>query len=80
MSCVFDEEKIFFDEPFGDISPQSYLISKTGNPIEFLGKRNDLTPKNITEIAKKFKKKGATILGGCCETSPLHIQEMAKLK
>ncbi len=59
---------------------KSYLISKTGNPIEFLGKRNDLTPKNITEIAKKFKKKGATILGGCCETSPLHIQEMAKLK
>ena len=59
---------------------KSYLTSKTGNPIEVLGKRKDLTPKNITEIAKKFKKEGATILGGCCETSPAHIQEMAKLK
>jgi len=31
-------------------------------------------------IAKKFKSAGATILGGCCETRPNHIREMAKLK
>jgi len=24
--------------------------------------------------------KGATILGGCCETKPFHIKEIAKLK
>ena len=28
---------------------------------------------------KKFKNEGATILGGCCETRPAHINEIAKL-
>ena len=50
------------------------------NPNEFLGQREDLTPQKISEIAKKFKDAGATILGGCCETRPSHIEAMAKLK
>ena len=54
--------------------------SKTGNPNEFLGQRKDLTPENMGVIVKKFKEAGATILGGCCETRPAHIKEMAKLK
>ena len=33
----------------------------------------------MAEFAKKFKMAGATILGGCCETTPEHIKEMAKL-
>ena len=32
------------------------------------------------EIAKKFKEYGATIIGGCCETRPSHIEAMAKIK
>ena len=59
---------------------ENYLISKSGNPVEVLGKRKDLTPKNMAEIVKKFKDSGATILGGCCETNPAHIKEIAKLK
>jgi len=58
----------------------SFKKSKTGNPNEFLGKREDLTPKNMAVIVKKFKDAGATILGGCCETRPGHIREMAKLR
>ena len=54
--------------------------SKTGNPSDFLGHREDLTPQKMALIAKKFKLAGATILGGCCETRPNHIKEMAKLK
>jgi homocysteine S-methyltransferase len=54
--------------------------SKTGNPNEFLGHRKDLTPKKMALIVKKFKEAGATILGGCCETRPEHIREMAKLR
>ena len=54
--------------------------SKTGNPNEFLGQRKDLTPEKMGMIIKKFKEAGATILGGCCETRPSHIKEMAKLK
>ena len=58
----------------------NYNKSKTGNPNEFLGKREDLTPENLGLIIKKFKDAGATILGGCCETRPAHIREMSKLK
>ena len=57
----------------------AYKKSK-GNPNEFLGQRKDLTPKKMAEFAKKFRDAGATILGGCCETRPEHIREMAKLK
>ena len=58
----------------------NYSKSKTGNPNEFLGKREDLTPQKLAKFAKKFKEAGATILGGCCETKPSHIMEIAKLK
>jgi len=54
--------------------------SKTGNPNEFLGHREDLMPEKMALIVKKFKEAGATILGGCCETRPAHIKEIAKLK
>ena len=57
----------------------AYNLSKTGNPNEFLGVREDLTPKRMSEFVKKFKDAGATILGGCCETRPEHIKEMSKL-
>ena len=61
----------------------SYLSAfkkSKGNPNEFLGQRKDLTPQKMGEFAKKFKDAGATILGGCCETRPDHIKELAKLK
>ena len=57
----------------------NYLRTK-GNPNEFLGHRIDFTPEKIHEIAKKFKEHGATIIGGCCETRPSHIEAMAKIK
>ena len=65
------------------ISQNGYMAQYTksnGNPNEFLGQRKDLTPENLAIIVKKFKDSGATILGGCCETKPEHIKEMAKLK
>jgi len=51
-----------------------------GNPNEFLGQREDLTPNKLSEFAKKFKNNGATILGGCCEIRPSHIKAFASLK
>ena len=57
----------------------AYKKSKTGNPNEFLGQRKDLDPQKMAKFAKKFKDAGATILGGCCETRPAHIKEIAKL-
>ena len=58
----------------------SVFLGKKSNPNEFLGKRKDLTPDKIAEIAKKFKEAGATILGGCCETSPSHIEAISRIK
>tara|TARA_B100001093_G_scaffold175748_1_gene168530 strand:+ start:1823 stop:2734 length:912 start_codon:yes stop_codon:yes gene_type:complete len=59
---------------------RAYKQSKSGNPNEFLGQRKDLTPNKMAMFAKKFKDSGATILGGCCETRPSHIEMIAKLK
>ena len=58
----------------------SIFIGNKSNPNEILGKREDLTPTRIKEIAKEFKDAGATIIGGCCETTPSHIEAMAKIK
>ena len=50
------------------------------NPNIALGKREEVTGKVFCEFAKKISKKGATILGGCCETDSSHIKELSKLK
>jgi len=66
--------------------PDDYEVSsssiwgKNGNPTIILGKREDITESKFYEFAKKFKDDGATILGGCCEIRPSHINEIAKLK
>ena len=65
------------------ISKNGYIAQNAksnGNPNQYLGQRKDLTPENLAIIVKKFKDSGATILGGCCETKPEHIKEIAKLK
>ena len=50
------------------------------NPNITLGKREEITGKVFSEFTKKIIKKGATILGGCCETDSSHIKELSKLK
>ena len=50
------------------------------NPSEAMGTRNDYTDIKFLEFSKKMKDKGATILGGCCETKPSHINKISVLK
>ena len=50
------------------------------NPNIAFGKRDKYNPKLFYEFSEKIKEKGATILGGCCETTPSHIEAIAKLK
>ena len=50
------------------------------NPNIALGVRKDITSKIFYDFSKKIMEKGATILGGCCETGPDHIREISKLK
>ena len=50
------------------------------NPAEVMGTRNDYTDIKFLEFSKKMIGKGATILGGCCETKPFHIKKISSLK
>ena len=50
------------------------------NPVDVLGTRNDITSDKFYDFSKRMVDKGATILGGCCETKPTHINAIAKLK
>ena len=45
-----------------------------------MGTRNDYTDVKFLEFSKKMISKGATILGGCCETKPSHIKKISTLK
>jgi homocysteine S-methyltransferase len=50
------------------------------NPVNILGSRNDITSEKFYDFSRKMISKGATILGGCCETKPSHIKAISKLK
>ena len=50
------------------------------NPTEVMGTRKDYTGLMFLEFSKKMMNKGATILGGCCETKPFHIKKISGLK
>lgn len=52
----------------------------SGNPNEFLGQRKELDEHRILEKAKSFVDQGATIVGGCCEIRPSHIEALSTLK
>ena len=45
------------------------------NPTEAMGTREDYTDVMFLEFSKRMMNKGATILGGCCETKPFHIKK-----
>ena len=46
------------------------------NPKVQLGTRHDLSPKKFLKVCQKLKKKGAKIIGGCCEITPTHIKQI----
>ena len=50
------------------------------NPTKTMGTRDDYTDVMFLEFSKKMMSKGATILGGCCETKPAHIKKISILK
>ena len=50
------------------------------DPAKVMGTREDYTDVMFLEFAKKMMSKGATILGGCCETKPTHIKKISILK
>ncbi len=50
------------------------------DPAKVMGTREDYTDVMFLKFSKKMISKGATILGGCCETKPSHINKISSLK
>ncbi len=69
------------DEPGPQQTFNTAKFNEVGtNPNIAFGKRDKYTAKLFYEFSEKIIKKGATIIGGCCETKPEHIREISKLK
>ncbi len=50
-----------------------------GGTVDVLEKRVDLSPKSYSEQVFIWLEKGASIIGGCCEISPAHIQYISEM-
>ena len=60
---------------FVEIAPD-YL--QEGATVDQLKSRTNLGPEIYAGFAEGWIKQGATIIGGCCEIGPAHIEELAK--
>lgn len=49
-----------------------------GSTVKALSGREDLTPQAYAAIALGWVEQGATIVGGCCEIGPAHIEILAR--
>ena len=68
------------EEPLHHRAWESTTYKIGTNPAEVMGTRDDYTGEKFMEFSKKMMTKGATILGGCCETRPSHINKISSLK
>ena len=66
-------------ERFGAYANGFHSITalKPGGTVDVLSAREELTPVVYTDMAVKWLNLGASILGGCCEVGPAHIEELA---
>lgn len=49
-----------------------------GATVDVLSARTDLGPDRYADFAQAWVDGGATLIGGCCEVGPAHIQTLAK--
>lgn len=80
MSAALDVLKTF-GRPFGAYANGFKEITKAflkDKPtVDALSSRPDITPALYADFVMKWVDAGATIVGGCCETSPAHIRTIA---
>ena len=71
-----------FGLPFGAYANGFTGISdsflKDAPTVDALEARTDLSPTIYADFALRWVGMGATIIGGCCETGPAHIAEIAR--
>ena len=56
----------------------SQAFLKDAPTVDVLEQRHDLGPKEYADHAMAWVAQGATIVGGCCEVGPDHIETLAK--
>ena len=70
------------DKPFGAYANAFTQITKAflagGTTASDLSARRDMGPEAYADHAMAWVDMGATIIGGCCETGPAHIAEIAR--
>jgi len=57
----------------------SVAALEPGGSVDVLAARTDLGPEAYAERAARWLRDGATIVGGCCETTPAHVRALAAL-
>lgn len=71
-----------FGLPFGAYANGFQQITKEflkdSPTVDALTARPELTPARYADFALRWVDMGATIIGGCCETTPAHIAEVAR--
>lgn len=81
LNCSFGPQII--GEQIKEIAPFAKipLIAKpnAGQPNPLNNNEYDLTPESMCEAMKEILDSGASIIGGCCGTSPAHIAKMREL-
>ena len=67
-----------FDIPFGAYGNGFVSVEPLahGQSVSKLEAREDLSPVKYADHVEDWISRGATIVGGCCEISPSHIQEI----
>lgn len=53
-------------------------FSTVGATVDLLSTRTDLTPDTYADFAGNWVASGASLIGGCCEVGPAHIQELSR--
>lgn len=64
-----------FANAFTQITKEFLTDSPT---VDALHPRDDITPERYADFAMDWVNRGATIIGGCCETGPAHIAAVAE--
>lgn len=82
--AMADALRIFagFGLPYGAYANGFQQITKEflkdSPTVDVLHARPEMTPDRYADFAMKWVGMGATIIGGCCETTPAHIAEIAR--
>ena len=61
--------------------PENFVINKKSSiqPTSVLGTRKDFTTSFFKNFVENMANQGATLLGGCCEVKPKHIESIKNL-